>query len=94
VRLPLYFKYLSIPCAFVSRGPPSIAPSSSHPRAVDSHPFRDNSLFATYAHLTPGTKHEEVEAIILAEYERLKKDGVTPDEVKRTQAQIKAEVRT
>lgn len=53
-------------------------------------PFRDNGLFITYAFLTPGTKHEDVEKIILDEYELLK-NGVTNKEVARARGQIRAE---
>ena len=50
---------------------------------VDAYPEfnRDASLFFIDAELTPGTKHEEVEKIILSELERVEKDGVTADEV-------------
>lgn len=54
-------------------------------------PLRDPGLFATYAFLTPGTKHEEVEEIILSEYEKIKADGVTQEEVTRALNQIEAE---
>lgn len=54
-------------------------------------PFRDNGLFITYAFLTPGTKHEDVEKIILDEYELLKNKGVTNKEVARARGQIRAE---
>ncbi len=54
-------------------------------------PFRDNGLFITYAFLTPDTKHEEVEKIILDEYELLKKKGVTNEEIARVKGQILAE---
>ncbi|MBU0530016.1 insulinase family protein, partial [bacterium] len=54
-------------------------------------PFRDNGLFITYAFLTPGTKHEVVEKIILDEYELLKNKGVTNEEVARAKGQIRAE---
>ncbi len=50
---------------------------------VDAYPEfnRDPSLFFIDAELTPGTKHEDVEKIILSEIERTQKDGVTADEV-------------
>ena len=54
-------------------------------------PFRDNGLFVTYAFLTPGTKHEDVEKIILDEYDLLKENGVTDKEVARAKGQIHAE---
>ncbi len=42
---------------------------------------RDPSLYITFALMTPGSKHEEVEKIMLAEIDRIKKDGVTEVEV-------------
>lgn len=59
---------------------------------VWDHPFHDNALFITYAFLTPGTKHEQVEQIILEEYDHLKEAGVKPEEVQRAKAMTKAEV--
>ncbi|MEE9573180.1 MAG: insulinase family protein, partial [Candidatus Neomarinimicrobiota bacterium] len=53
--------------------------------------FRDNGLFITYAFLTPETKHEDVEKIILDEYELIKKEGVSNDEITRAIGQIRAE---
>ena len=51
--------------------------------------FRDPGLFAVYASLTPGTEHEKVEALIMAEYEKIKKEGVTDEEVEKAKAAIK-----
>src|SRR6476661_2190457 len=50
---------------------------------VDAGPEfnRDPSLFFIDAQLTPGTKHEDVEKKVLAEIERVQKDGVQADEV-------------
>ena len=45
--------------------------------------FRDPGLFAVYASLTPGTEHGKVEALIMAEYEKIKKEGVTDEEVEK-----------
>ena len=42
---------------------------------------RDPSLFFIDAQLTPGTKHDDVEKRMLAEIERVQKDGVQADEV-------------
>ncbi len=55
-------------------------------------PFHDNGLFVTYAFLTPGTDHAQVEKIILDEYEAIKTKGVTEEEVDRAKAQIRAEM--
>jgi zinc protease len=43
--------------------------------------FHDPSLLQAYAYLAPGAGHEAVEKIIVAEIDRLKKDGVTEAEV-------------
>jgi zinc protease len=43
--------------------------------------FHDPSLFQIYASLAPGATHDQVEKIIIAEVDRLKKDGVTAAEV-------------
>ena len=43
--------------------------------------FHDPSLLNLWANLAPGVTHEQVEKIITAEVERLKKDGVTAAEV-------------
>jgi zinc protease len=50
---------------------------------VDADPEfnRDPSLFFIDAQLTPGTKHDDVEKRLLAEIERVQKDGVQADEV-------------
>jgi zinc protease len=52
---------------------------------------RDPSLHITTAELTPGTKHEEAERRLVAEIERLKKDGVTAAEVQTAVAKLLAE---
>ena len=43
--------------------------------------FHDPSLFQIYANLAPGATHDQVEKIVVAEVDRLKKDGVTDAEV-------------
>lgn len=43
--------------------------------------FHDPSLHIIYAFLAPGANHQQVESAILAEVEKLKKDGVTDEEV-------------
>lgn len=55
-------------------------------------PFRDNGLFITYAFLTPGTDHNNVEQIILNEYEDIIKNGITETELNRAKAQMRASV--
>lgn len=59
--------------------------------SIWDYPFRDNGLFIAYAFLTPDTKHEDVEKIILNEYKLLKNKGVTNEEVARAKGQIHAE---
>ena len=53
--------------------------------------FHDPSLHIVFAPLAPGAKPEEVEAIILAEIERLKKDGVTEAELQAAAAKVAAD---
>lgn len=53
--------------------------------------FHDPSLHITFAPLAPGAKHEEVEAIIRAEVERLRKDGVTEGELQAAAAKVAAD---
>jgi zinc protease len=55
-------------------------------------PFLDNGLFITYAFLTPGTDHSKVEDIILSEYKNIVENGISDEELKRAQAQIRATV--
>ena len=53
-------------------------------------PFHDASLFVPYVFLAPGVTHEEVEKIVLDEYEKVKTEGVTQAEVDRAISQIAA----
>lgn len=53
--------------------------------------FHDPSMHIVFAPLAPGAKHDEVEAIIVAEIERLKKDGVTETELKAAAAKTAAD---
>jgi zinc protease len=53
--------------------------------------FSDPSVHIVFAPLAPGAKHEEVEAIIVQEIERLKKDGVTDAELKAAAAKNAAD---
>jgi zinc protease len=43
--------------------------------------YHDPSLFEIYAYVAPGVEHSEVERVLLEEIERVKKDGVTDEEV-------------
>lgn len=54
-------------------------------------PFRDPSIFVTYAFLAPGAAHDEVEQLIWEQIEDLKNNGVTQAEVDRAITQITAE---
>ena len=49
--------------------------------SADAGYFHDPSLLQIYANLAPGAGHEAVEKIMIAEIDRLKKDGVTAAEV-------------
>jgi len=60
-------------------------------RSFDDHSiFKDPSIYISYAFLAPGVSHEEVEELILAEFENVKNDGVTENEVTRAKSQITA----
>lgn len=54
-------------------------------------PFHDPGLFAPFVFMTPGTTHESVEEIVLKEYENIKSNGVTEEEVDRAISQILAD---
>ena len=55
---------------------------------AQSYQFRDPGLFTIDATITPGVKHEDVEAIIHKEIEKLKNEDVLPSELKRAQNMI------
>ena len=55
--------------------------------------FRDPGLFTVYANLSPGVDHKTVEEAIVNEYEKIKKDGVSEEEVKRAQSQLIASMK-
>ncbi|MCH7762233.1 MAG: insulinase family protein [Candidatus Marinimicrobia bacterium] len=55
-------------------------------------PFKDNGLFITYVFMTPGTDHAEVEKIVLDEYDNIKENGISEEEIKRAKAQINSEM--
>ncbi len=52
--------------------------------------FHDDMLFSLSSMLAPGVGHEQVEKTLLAEVEKVKKDGVTPTEVTRAINQLLA----
>lgn len=54
-------------------------------------PFRDKSLFIPYVFMTPGTSHADVEKAVKDEYEKIKAEGVTKEEIERAVGQITAE---
>ncbi len=56
----------------------------------DIQPSRDPGLFMVLAALAPEARHEQVEKIMLDEIEKVKKDGVTQEEVSRVVAQYRA----
>ena len=55
--------------------------------------FRDPGLFTVYANLSPEVDHKTVEKAIVEEYEKIKKSGVTDEEVKKAQAQLIASMK-
>ena len=55
-------------------------------------PFKDNGLFITYAFLTPNKSHDEIEKIILHEYDNIINKGIDKSELERANAQIRATV--
>ncbi len=54
-------------------------------------PFHDAGLFIIYAFLTPTATHADVERMILAEGERIKRRGVTDAEVEKAKARVLAD---
>ncbi len=54
-------------------------------------PFKDPSLFVTYAFLSPGATHSEVEQLLWKQINDIKENGVTQSEVDRAINQITAE---
>ena len=54
-------------------------------------PFKDPSLFVSYAFLAPGATHEETENILWDEIEAIKKEGVSRQEVDRAINQVTAQ---
>jgi len=55
-------------------------------------PFHDDGLLIAYAFLTPGTDHITVEKIILEEYADIIANGVSNEEVKKAQAQLRSDI--
>ncbi|MBL7959418.1 insulinase family protein [bacterium] len=53
-------------------------------------PFQDEGLIITYATLTPSSKHEDVERIILEEYQKIQDEGITDVELNAAKAQIRS----
>lgn len=54
--------------------------------------FKDPSLFQTFVTLVPGVKHEKIEAMIVAEYERLAHEPVSSAELARAKRSIRADI--
>ncbi len=54
--------------------------------------FHDPSLFQIYAYLAPGATHEQVEKIVHAELDRVRRDGVTAQEVGIATAKLAANI--
>lgn len=58
--------------------------------SVVANQFKDPSLFQTYVTLTPGTKHERVEKMLLAEYASIASRGITPKELSDAKRAVRA----
>ncbi len=59
---------------------------------AQSYQFRDPGLFTIEVTLAPGIKHEDVEAVIHAEIERLRSEDVTASELMRAQNMIVTQI--
>ncbi len=57
---------------------------------VGAHPFRYESLFMSFATLTPETTHDDVERIIKDTYTEIAKKGVSEEVLERAKARLKA----
>ena len=55
--------------------------------------FRDPGLFTVYANLSPDIDHKTVEKAVVDEYEKIKKDGVSDEEIKNAQTQLIASMK-
>ena len=54
--------------------------------------LKDPGLFITFAYLAPGVDHTIVNDVILDEFEKLKTEGVTDEELARAITQLNAEI--
>jgi len=54
--------------------------------------LRDPGLFSLFAYLAPEADHETVEAAIEEEIEKVRQDGITPDELDRARNQLRAQI--
>lgn len=59
--------------------------------SIFNYPFHDESLFITYAYLTPKTSHQDAEKTILEEYEKIKKAGVSEKELTKAKERLKTD---
>lgn len=55
------------------------------------HQLRDPGMFLLAGFLAPGIQHEQVEKALLAEVEKIQKEGVRPEEVQRAINEVEAE---
>ena len=62
--------------------------------SVDNTSWRDASVFATEAHLSANVDHKKIEEIILSEYEKVKKEGISKEELEREKKQIEVQLAT
>ena len=59
--------------------------------SIFNYPFHDESLFITYAYLTPNTSHQAVGRMVLEEYEKIKKDGISEKELAKAKERLKTD---
>jgi zinc protease len=58
--------------------------------SADAGFFHDPSLFQVYAYVAPGVAHADVERVLVEEIDRVKKDGVTDQELETALAKYQA----
>lgn len=54
-------------------------------------PFQANGFFPIYVRVAPGKTHEEIEKVLVDEFDNIKKNGVSKEEVERAVNQISAQ---
>lgn len=59
--------------------------------SIFNYPFHDESILISYVYLTAKTSHQVVEKIILKEYEKIKKDGISEKELIKAKERLKTD---